>query len=60
MQKTNLHPLGAEIQILVLPLKYMRKFAEVITNETILQTVPAELSWSHNTYQCQEGMMEEA
>ena len=29
---------------------YMRKFAEFITDEEILQTLSAELSWSHNTH----------
>lgn len=31
-------------------LRYMRKFAELITDEEILQTVSANLSWSHNTH----------
>jgi len=31
-------------------LRYMRKFAEFITDEQILQTLSAKLSWSHNTY----------
>ena len=31
-------------------LRYMRKFAEFITDEEILQTLSAELSWSHNTH----------
>ncbi len=31
-------------------LRYMRKFAELVTDEEILQTVSAILSWSHNTY----------
>jgi hypothetical protein len=28
----------------------MRKFAELVPDEEILQTVSAVLSWSHNTY----------
>jgi hypothetical protein len=28
----------------------MRKFAEIVTDEEILQTVSAILSWSHNTH----------
>lgn len=31
-------------------LRYMRKFAELVTDEEKLQTVSAVLSWSHNTY----------
>jgi predicted nuclease of restriction endonuclease-like (RecB) superfamily len=31
-------------------LRYMRKFAELISDEEKLQTVSAVLSWSHNTY----------
>ena len=31
-------------------LRYMRKFAELVTDEEILQTVSAILSWSHNTH----------
>jgi predicted nuclease of restriction endonuclease-like (RecB) superfamily len=31
-------------------LKYMRKFANFITDEAKVQTVSALLSWSHNTY----------
>jgi predicted nuclease of restriction endonuclease-like (RecB) superfamily len=31
-------------------LKYMRKFAEFIPDETKVQTLSAQLSWSHNTY----------
>ena len=31
-------------------LRYMRKFAELVTDERILQTVSANLSWSHNTH----------
>ena len=30
-------------------LKYMRKFAEFISDEEIVQTLSAQLSWSHNT-----------
>ena len=30
-------------------LRYMRKFAETVTDFEILQTVSAKLSWSHNT-----------
>jgi len=30
-------------------LRYMRKFAEIITDFEILQTLSAKLSWSHNT-----------
>jgi len=31
-------------------LRYMRKFAELVPDEGILQTVSAILSWSHNTH----------
>jgi predicted nuclease of restriction endonuclease-like (RecB) superfamily len=31
-------------------LRYMRKFAELVPDEEILQTVSAILSWSHNTH----------
>jgi len=31
-------------------LKYMRKFAELVTDEQKVQTVSALLTWSHNTY----------
>ena len=31
-------------------LRYMRKFAEFVSDEEKLQTVSAVLSWSHNTY----------
>ena len=31
-------------------LRYMRKFAELVADERILQTVSANLSWSHNTH----------
>ena len=31
-------------------LRYMRKFAELVNNEAILQTVSAILTWSHNTH----------
>ena len=31
-------------------LRYMRKFAELVTDEEILQRVSAILSWSHNTH----------
>jgi len=31
-------------------LKYMRKFAEFIPDEEKVQTLSAQLSWSHNTY----------
>jgi len=31
-------------------LRYMRKFAELVDDERILQTVSANLSWSHNTH----------
>ncbi|MDL2239768.1 DUF1016 N-terminal domain-containing protein [Bacteroidales bacterium OttesenSCG-928-L14] len=31
-------------------LKYMRKFAEVVSDEEKVQTVSALLSWSHNTH----------
>jgi len=30
-------------------LNYMKKFAEIITDEQILQSVAAKLSWTHNT-----------
>ncbi|HYE83206.1 MAG TPA: DUF1016 N-terminal domain-containing protein [Clostridia bacterium] len=31
-------------------LRYMRKFAELVTDEEKVQTLSALLSWSHNTY----------
>ena len=31
-------------------LRYMRKFADLVDDERILQTVSANLSWSHNTH----------
>ena len=31
-------------------LRYMRKFAEFVSDESILQTVSAILTWSHNTH----------
>ncbi|MCL2673953.1 MAG: PDDEXK nuclease domain-containing protein, partial [Defluviitaleaceae bacterium] len=31
-------------------LKYMRKFAEFVADEEIVQTVSAQLSWSHNSH----------
>ena len=31
-------------------LKYMRKFAEFVMNEEIVQTLSAQLSWSHNSH----------
>ena len=31
-------------------LRYMKKFAELVPSEEILQTVSAILTWSHNTY----------
>lgn len=31
-------------------LRYMRKFAELVTDEEKVQTLSAVLSWSHNTY----------
>ena len=31
-------------------LKYMRKFAEFVNDESKVQTLSALLSWSHNTY----------
>ena len=31
-------------------LRYMRRFAELLTDEANVQTLSAVLSWSHNTY----------
>ena len=31
-------------------LKYMRKFAEFVADEEIVQTLSAQLSWSHNSH----------
>ncbi|MDR0994415.1 MAG: PDDEXK nuclease domain-containing protein [Verrucomicrobiota bacterium] len=48
------HDIKSEFQTIkgfsIRNLKYMRQFADFVTNEEIVQTLSAQLTWSHNVY----------